>query len=72
MDDRINRFLETAADALAKRPGIPVFVAIGLVLVNFLLQIVPGNSYWFVEANVCLHLGIIVGFIGLLLIRPLG
>jgi len=72
MNDRINRFLERAADALAKRPGLLVFVAVGLVLVNFGLQIVPGSGYWFVDANVCLHIGVIVGFIGVLLIRPLG
>lgn len=72
MDDRINRILERLADALAKRPGFLVFVAIGLVLLNFVLQIFPGAGYWIVDANPFLHAGIIIGFIGLLLIRPLG
>jgi len=72
MNDRINRFLERAADALAKRPGFPIFVAVGLIFVNFILQLIPGSGYWFVDSNVCLHVGVIVGFIGLLLVRPLG
>jgi hypothetical protein len=72
MNDRINRFLERAADALAKRPGIPIFVAVGLIVINFILQLVPGSGYWLVDSNLFLHIGVIIGFIGLLLIRPLG
>ena len=72
MDDRINRFLERAADVLAGRPGLLLFVAIGLVMVNFLLQIFPGQGYWMVDVNLCLHAGLVVGFVGVLLIRPLG
>lgn len=72
MDEQINRFLERAADALAKRPGVPVLVAVGLVAVNFLLQLFPGPGYWLVDSNLLLHAGLIVGLIGILLIRPLG
>lgn len=72
MDDRINRFLERAADILAGRPGILIFVAISLVLINFLLQIIPGQGYWIVDSNLCLHVGVVIGFVGILLIRPLG
>lgn len=72
MDEQINRFLERAAEVLAKRPGIPVLVAVALVALNFLLQLFPGDGYWFVDYNLCLHVGVILGFIGVLLIRPLG
>jgi hypothetical protein len=72
MNDRINRFLDRAADALAKRPGALVFVAIGLVLINFLLQIFPGTGAWIVDSNLFLHAGLIIGFLGILLIRALG
>jgi len=72
MNDRINRFLERAADALAKRPGLPLMVAVVLVAVNFLLKLFPGSGYWFVDSDLLLHLGAIIGFIGVLLIRPLG
>lgn len=72
MNDRINRFLERAADALAKRPGVPILVAICLVLINFILRLFPGSGYWFVDSDILLHAGAIIGFIGVLLIRPLG
>lgn len=72
MNDRINRFLERVADALARRPGTLVFVAIGLVLFNFALQIFPGAGYWIVDSNLFLHAGLVTGFVGILLIRPLG
>lgn len=72
MNDRINRFLERAADALAKRPGLPVLVAAGLVALNLLLRLFPGGGYWFVDSDILLHAGVIIGFVGVLLIRPLG
>lgn len=72
MDERINRFLERAADALARRPGVPLIVAIALVALNFLLRLFPGSGYWIVDTDLCLHIGMIVGFVGVLLIRPLG
>lgn len=72
MNDRINHFLELAAEALARRPGVPILVALGLVALNFLLQLFPGGGNWFVDSNVSLHVGVIIGFIGVLLIRPLG
>jgi hypothetical protein len=72
MNDRINRFLERAADLLAGRPGLLIFVAIALVLINFLLQLFPGQGYWIVDSNLCLHAGLVIGFAGILLIRPLG
>jgi hypothetical protein len=72
MYDRINRLLERAANSLAKRPGAPIMVGIGLVATNFLLQLFPGNEHWFVASNVLLHLGLIISLVGVLLIRPLG
>jgi hypothetical protein len=71
MNDLVNRFLEWAADYLAERPGLLPLLAIGLILLNFLLQLYPGTGYWLVDANLLLHVGLVVGIIGLLLIRPL-
>jgi hypothetical protein len=72
MNDLINQFLERVADALARHPGLLLFVAIGFVLFNFVLQIIPGTGYWIVDSNLFLHVGLVIGFIGILLIRPLG
>lgn len=72
MNNLINRFLDRASDFLAARPGLLPLLAIGLIIVNFLLQIFPGSGYWFVDYNLLLHLGVIIGFLGILLIIPLG
>ncbi|MCI0396984.1 MAG: hypothetical protein L0332_15570 [Chloroflexi bacterium] len=71
MDNFLNRFLDSTSDFLAERPGLLPLLAVVLIFFNFLLQIFPGSGYWLVESNLFLHLGLIVGFLGLLLIRPL-
>lgn len=72
MDDFISRLLDRAGDFLAARPGLLPLIGLALVLLNLLLQIVPGGGYWLVDSNLFLHVGLIVAVLGLLLIRPLG
>ena len=69
---RMNRLIERIADILAAKPGLLPIVGLGLVILNFLLQIYPGSSYWVVDSNLLLHLGLVIGFLGFLLIRALG
>jgi hypothetical protein len=71
MDDFINRFVDNAADFLAKRPGLLPLVGLALIVLNFLLQIIPGSGTWIVDTNFFLHLGLIIAIFGLLLIRAL-
>ncbi len=71
MDKFILNILDKSADFMAERPGFLPLVAIGFILINLLLQIVPGSG-WIVESNLFLHLGLVIGFIGLLIIRALG
>ena len=68
----MNRLIDRLADFLAAKPGLLPIVAVGLIILNFLLQIYPGSSYWIVDSNLLLHLGLVIGFLGLLLIRALG
>lgn len=72
MDDFINRFVDNAAEFLAKRPGLLPLIGLALVALNFLLQIFPGSGTWIVDTNFFLHLGLVLAIFGLLLIRPLG
>lgn len=72
MDDFINRVVDKTGDFVAARPGLLPLIAVVLVIINFILQIFPGAGYWIVDSNFFLHLGLIIGFLGLLLIRPLG
>jgi hypothetical protein len=72
MDDFINRFVDNAAEFLAKRPGLLPLIGLVLVVLNFMLQIFPGSGSWIVDTNFFLHLGLVLAIFGLLLIRPLG
>ncbi|MDX1615773.1 MAG: hypothetical protein R3300_15780 [Candidatus Promineifilaceae bacterium] len=68
----MNRLVDRAGDFLAERPGALPLFGCGLILLNFLLQIVPGQDVWIVASDLFLHLGLLTAIVGLLLIRPLG
>ena len=72
MDDFINKVIDRAADFLAKRPGLLPLVGVVLIALNFLLQFIPGAGNWVVDSNFFLHIGLVIGIVGLLLIRALG
>jgi hypothetical protein len=72
MDDFIGRLLDRASTFLARRPGLLPLVGIALIAVNFLLQLLFRSGGWVVESNLFLHVGLILGFVGFLLIRALG
>ena len=64
--DRLSQFL-------AQVRGLPILVAVGLVVLNFLLQFIklPAIAA-LADANVFLHLAVIVGLLGVLLADALG
>jgi len=62
--DRLNRFLDTASEFLAHRKGLIPLVGMGLVVLNYVLQFIPG---WVGETNLFLHLGVLVITIGIML-----
>jgi hypothetical protein len=61
--DRISAFI-------ARYKGLPTMLAVLLVVLNFVLQFF--NLGWVSTSNLLLHLGIVVGLIGLLLAEALG
>lgn len=68
----MNELLDKLSDFIAERPGLLPLLGIGLIFINLLLQIFPGpGSGWLVDSNLLLHLGLIVGLLGILLIRTL-
>jgi len=69
----IGEWLKRTSDFLARVPGLPVLVGIGLILLNFLLQLLPPLPIlgWMARVDLLLHLGLVVSLIGLLLIRAL-
>jgi hypothetical protein len=60
--------IQRISEFLAKYKGLPVLVGAGLVLLNFLLRLVPPFPVvgWLAEYDLFLHLGIVVGLIGIL------
>jgi uncharacterized ion transporter superfamily protein YfcC len=62
--------LTKASAFLARYKGLPTMVAILLVVLNFGMHFL--NWGWISDSNLFLHLGIIVGFLGLLLAKAVG
>jgi len=65
----VNELLERTSEFLARLPGLPVFVAVGLVVLNFVLQLLPAWPIvgWLAHTHLFLHLGVILGLLGVLL-----
>jgi hypothetical protein len=63
--------LDRLSEFLAKRRGLPTMIAILLVAINLILQFIPGLE-WLARTNILLHVGVIVGLVGVLLSAALG
>ena len=71
MESAISRLLDRLSGFLAPRRGLPTLIGIGLVILNYLLQFIPGLE-GFARTNTLLHLGVVIGLLGLLLVQALG
>ena len=68
LDTWLSKLIDGTSDYVSTHRGVPVLIGVLLVVVNYLLLIIPGVQLGFVETtNLFLHLGIIVGLIGVLL-----
>ncbi|MBN1955241.1 MAG: hypothetical protein JW900_09355 [Anaerolineae bacterium] len=65
--------MQRISNFLAALPGLPVLIGLGLVLVNFILQLLPDWPVvgWMAQVNLLLHLGIAISLFGTLLARAL-
>jgi hypothetical protein len=78
--DQSSRLTETIkwlSTALAKRRGLPIMIAVGLLVLSLLLHWVtviflPDNRLAMLCTSSVLHIGIITALIGILLLEPLG
>ena len=65
--------VDQISEWLAHNKGLPVFAGVGLVLVNMVLSLFPSLSQvggflgWLVRTDLLLHLGVVVGLLGILL-----
>ena len=63
-------WLDRLSAFIARYKGLPTMVAVLLVILNFVLQFF--DLGWLSSSNLLLHLGIVVGLIGVLLAEALG
>lgn len=66
MKRAISKLLDVVSDYLASRKGLLPLLGILFVILNLVLQIVPGN-YLLKETDFFLHLGFIVSVLGIML-----
>ncbi len=61
--------LDRISDWIAVHKGAPVLIGVGLVILNFILQPFGGIPILglVVRSNLLLHLGVIVGLLGVLI-----
>jgi hypothetical protein len=63
-------WLDRVSAFIARYKGLPTMLAVLLVVLNFILQFFPLG--WLSSSNLLLHLGIVIGLIGVLLAEALG
>lgn len=63
------RLLRRLSDFLARLPGLPILAAVGLILLNFFFQLLPAHPAvgWIAQTHLFLHVGLVVGLLGILL-----
>ena len=65
--------LDRISQSLAQVRGLPIIVAVGLVIVNYLLQFLDVPVINVLAAtDLFLHLGVVIGLVGVLLAEALG
>jgi hypothetical protein len=63
-------WLNRISSFFSRYKGLPTMIAVALIVLNFILQFF--NLGWLSTSNLFLHLGIIVGLVGILLAEALG
>ena len=60
------RLLRNVSEYLAQRKGLPVLLGVLLVIVNFLV-VLGLPTHWLAHTHLLLHLGVVIGLLGVLL-----
>ncbi len=58
--------MQNLIDFFERMKGLPILVGILLVILNFIVQYIPGLAF-LSDSNLLLHLGIVIGLLGVLL-----
>jgi hypothetical protein len=65
MNNTLSTLLSKLSSFFSTRKGLLIFIGIFLVTLNFILGLFFDN--WLAQSNLLLHLGIIIGFFGVML-----
>ncbi len=65
----VGEFLKRFSNLLARVPGLPILIAVGLIIFNFVLCCLPAWPVvgWLARTDLFLHVGLVLGFVGILL-----
>jgi hypothetical protein len=73
LDSSLSHLIDRISDYISGHRGVPILLGVALVVLNYVLLIIPGVQLGFVETtNLFLHVGVIVGLVGVLLGDALG
>ncbi len=68
IDRWFSKLLDRISDYVAAHRGVPILLALGLVVLNYILRVIPGEQLGFVEGtDLLLHLAVLIGLLGVLL-----
>lgn len=61
-------WLKQTSEFLARRKGLPVIVGAAFVLLNFVIRLLPAwpGVVWLAQIDLFLHLGVLIGLLGIL------
>ncbi len=66
MKRKLSQLLDDLSAFMAPRKGLLPFIGLILVIINLLLQFIPGLG-WFADSDLLLHLGVILAIAGFML-----
>lgn len=65
------KLVKSTSDFLARAPGLLVVIGMGLIGLNFILQLLPAWPVigWMARTHLWLHVGLLLSLLGLLVVR---
>jgi hypothetical protein len=66
----IAKIMKLVSEFVARLPGLPVIIAIGLAVLGLVLQLLPGDwpvIGWLARTDLFLYVSVIIGLLGILL-----
>ncbi len=70
LNESLANAVKFSSEFLAQRKGLPVLIGVALVLLSLIFNLMPIDwpvVGWFAVSDVLLHLGVIIGLLGILI-----